>query len=123
MKDAILISPPFFHYEDFIKEELEKKGYRVFYLNHRKGKVADALLSFTSIEKRRTLYVNTLMKRLMKLPKGNIELLLVIKGEFLDQSHVEYLKKENSVKEESAEVEEEPSSDDEMSLDELLSKI
>ena len=38
MKDAILISPPFFHYEDHIKFGLESRGYNVFYINHKKNK-------------------------------------------------------------------------------------
>lgn len=92
-KNAILISPPFFHYEDHIKNELERMGYKVFYLNHKKGRIQDALISFLPQERLAKLYEKVLYNRLEKLSKENIDLLFLIKGDFVLSGHIDYLRK------------------------------
>lgn len=88
MRNAILIAPSFFHYEDYIKQELEKKGYHVFYINHKQGKLIDALCSFLSFEKQSYFYSSVLMNRLNALSKKKIDLLLVIRGDFMTKDHI-----------------------------------
>lgn len=95
MKNALLISPPFFHYEDHIRIELEKRGYKVYYLNHKKGRILDALISFLSQDKQIFIYENTLCDRLRKLPIGEIDLLFLIKGDYITMQHIDYLRKNN----------------------------
>lgn len=95
MKNAVLISPPFFHYEDHIKFGLESRGYNVFYINHKKNKFLDAYLYFKSIEQQADEYSKLLMKRIQQIPQGNIELLFVIKGDFLSSIHIQFLKNNN----------------------------
>lgn len=95
MKNAILISPPFFHYEDHIKKELEKKGYKVYYINHKKGRLLDALISFLPLQKQKKIYKKIICKRLKELPRGDIDLLLQIKGDYVVTEHIDFLKKEN----------------------------
>lgn len=95
MKKALLITPPFFNYEDYIKQELEIRGYHVFYINHKRGKLVEVLYSFLSFEKQRRLYSNVLMNRLAALSKEEIDLLLVVRGDFLTKDHIQYLKRLN----------------------------
>lgn len=96
MKNAVLISPPFFHYEDYIRKELEQRGYNVFYINHRKCKLLNIIYSFLPFNVQYAIFSKIIMNRIQMLPIGKIDLLIVIKGEFISKEHIQYLKKRNS---------------------------
>lgn len=91
---VILYAPIFYNYWERIKEELEVQGYEVEFITYRTNKISDTFIGFNKEEKSTSIYKHIIHKRLEKL-KGQWDYFLVIKGLYLDNSHLELIKERN----------------------------
>lgn len=94
MKRAILICPKFFGYEENIITALYHEGYMCTYITHRICRCFSFIIQFMPENIQKRIYEKVLMKRLKRL-NNDIDLLLVIKGEYLTQDHLSYIQKHN----------------------------
>ncbi len=90
----LLFAPLFYGYWKFIKVALEDKGHKVDFISYRTNKITDSFIGLMSEKKKVSLYEKIVQNRLDKLD-GNYDLLIVIKGLFLSQNNINWIKKNN----------------------------
>lgn len=94
MQRIILVAPLFYDYWKHIKESFEKQGFEVSFVTDRMGKWRDAIISLKSSSEQEIIYADVIFERLKKL-QGNWDYLIVIKGDYFNEKHLSYLRKQN----------------------------
>lgn len=93
MKKVLLFAQPFFGYEKHIASQIEKQGYKVHFMNGRKGWLLDFFISFS--DKRELIYQRHIKELLQYVPLEQFDIFLVIKGDGLTAEHIQYIRLRN----------------------------
>ena len=93
-KSVILYAPKFYGYGKFIAEEIGHQGNEVYYVEE-VSRLLAFLLSFLPISFSRYVRENKIYRQLRNFPIEDIDSFFIIKGEYLSQRHISYLKERN----------------------------
>lgn len=94
-KRIIIYAPRFYGYRGFIKDKLEEKEWDVVLISHEINRLFSFFISFFPIDFQNNLYQKRLKCALEKAEVSKSDVFFVIKGDYLQESHVEYVKQKN----------------------------
>ena len=92
----IYYAPRFYGYDTEIQRKIVECGCHVYRVDHSRSRLLNFLLSFLSLKYREKLFSTNLLTSFMKVPVEQCDLLFVIKGEYLQKNHIDYLKSRNN---------------------------
>ena len=95
MESIILYAPKYIGYDLIIRDEYERLGYKVYLINYNICRIIDAILSIIPIKIRRILYYLSIKSKLYKTPIEHCTHFILIKGEYFDVRHINYINLRN----------------------------
>lgn len=85
------MAPKFYGYENHIMESLRKYGYESTFVSHHTLRLIDSLIQFLPLKIQTNIYQKKLSKKFNKI-KGNCDLFICIKGDYLTEKHIKILR-------------------------------